>query len=267
MYKKTDIVKGHKISGGKFNSTLRPVQKQELNTTKSSDPTSSLDILIAETIDYYSHLQPAIFHFSISKNDNSKLTPANGIIDLSIPIIPICFNTNSRVEMEEFMKAASTPASLENKLSKIPENEIEDRIEGARSTAMNYILFALGERYNVAKQSNDQKTMDQIANLAVIKENEFDLELCSMVIEKKKTKDQLSRAHYAAGYNFYVKTEAEYDRLLNILNRYSYYDIQQEINQENIKHTKDGVPKVSKESKIEMPKIIHISNEGQPGEE
>ena len=63
------------------------------------------------------------------------------------------------------------------------------------------------------------------------------------------------------------KTEAEYDRLLNILNRYSYYDIQQEINQENIKHTKDGVPKVSKESKIEMPKIIHISNEGQPGEE
>ena len=166
----------------------RPVDTIEFFNSRISDGTKSMRIYIEGLFDYASQDgYPKLIHFYVTKNDNHKLTESNSVIELTIPIMPVTCNINSRESINSFIKTAKSPAIVSQNYSEMDPAEREKRITQNTQKVMTYITTQLALRYLLAKRNNDKIIMKQIENMAIMKEQQFDFDLFEKIAHNPKT--------------------------------------------------------------------------------
>ena len=231
----------------------RVIGNVEFAVTKTSDLTENMDIYCDSFCKYVSEDGfPKILHFFVTKNSNTLLTEKNGLLDLEIPIIPAAWNTKSTASMQDFVMNAKSSEEIKKRVQETPIQVREKRKNSDTAKMLNYIKYELGLRYSLAKDQNDQNTMQIISGLKMMQN--FDLELLSLIAHNPsqvtKTSDgrcfltfsngstaDISKKQYAAvgpyvnNLKVHDKTKKEYIHLMSILEDYKYYDIQQVLNE------------------------------------
>lgn len=237
-------------------STKRPIAYKTLTSNLTNDSTNALlsyfETEIAESS--VSGL-PAIVKFQLIKNTNLNLTKENGLLNLTIPIIPVCYDINSTRSLAEFIADAKEPKFSAQKTQTTESDVFEKRLNSYANKIMIYVKNELALRYALAKNNTDQKTMDLISNLDVMKN--IDLELYAhllagptSLIETKTgdksnayilgyedgskefiTKEQFRMANsYFRFMNDYNRAQKKMFALTKALSDYENYDITHEKN-------------------------------------
>lgn len=189
------------VSDGRVKSFIRPatrvIRNIDFSNSASMDATSSMDIFLGGLVKYAGEDGiPASLHFYVTKNDNTNLTERNGVLELRIPVIPVAWNINSRESMNSFVRDAKNPESITEAYENMPVDERERRVDQYTSKIYNYIKTELAIRYLVAKNNKDKVIMNQIKNLSVMKESNFDFELFEAITKNPKTLRHKAGNHY-----------------------------------------------------------------------
>lgn len=167
----------------KTNATKRPITHKILTSNIEYDSTKNLLTYIqSEIADCSVNGLPSIIKIQLIKNTNMNLTKENGLLNLSIPIIPVCYNFDSSRSLSEFISDAKEPHISAEKTKHMDSETFEKRINSYANKVMIYVKNELALRYTIAKNNNDQKTMKQIKGLAVM-EN-IDLDLYALLIKE-----------------------------------------------------------------------------------
>ncbi len=171
-----------------INSTKRHINTIEFHNTATSDGTGSMRTYIEGLINFAGvDGFPTSFHFYVTKNKNPSLTDANKVIELTIPIFPVVCNVNSRESINSFIKNAGSPEVVKAMYEQMPPADINARITQYANKIMNYITTELALRYLVAKSNGDKIIMNQIRNLKVMKDQDFDFKLFEAIANNPKT--------------------------------------------------------------------------------
>ena len=191
--KREEAISKNRINGN-IPASERPIDTIEFFNTKSSDGTSSMKTYISSIIDYAGQNGfPTKLHFYVTKNDNKKLTDANCIIDLTIPIIPVLWSLKSRESINHFIRTAKNPSEVAKKYQEMDPAVKNQKIEEYTQKIITYITTELALRYVIANTNNDEATKKQISNMQILKEQEFDLKLFEAITynpkEIKRKKD------------------------------------------------------------------------------
>lgn len=155
----------------KFNRDGRFVKEVEFHNTANSDGTKSFRTFLSSLVYYtLSDKYPTRIHFYITKNANSKLSEANQILDLYLPIIPPIYDTSNESSLGSFVKNGPD-------FPETPSETIERRAEKEIDRLMTYLTFELANRFLKAKKTGDKVIMNQIRNLSIMEDEKFDFEL------------------------------------------------------------------------------------------
>lgn len=272
-------------TGNEFSAIERPVDTIEFFNSRISDGTKSMPIYIAGLFDYASQDgYPKVIHFYVTKNDNHKLTASNSVVDLTIPIMPVTCNTSSRESINSFIKTAKSPAIVSQNYSEMDPAEREKRISQNTQKVMTYITTQLALRYLLAKKHNDKIIMNQISDMAIMKEQKFDFDLFEAIAHNPKTlrrkKDgaylvfdangqealilitdaQADKyAEYKDSIDKFPTIEKQFTTLNSDIETYRFYDI----NESKTNHTIGGH---SIKNKMRGSTVIAVKP-SQPGEE
>ncbi len=243
-------------------ATKRPVSSTAIFSNKEYDNTDNFNIFLHSLVSYatFDGL-PSRVQFYITKNNNSKLTKENGLLNLNIPIIPACYDINSVRSLSDFVSNAKSPAVIQNNIDQINPDIIQRRIRIYANKMLNYIKNEIAKRYATAKKNNDTATMRQLSKLDVMKD--FDLELYSLlldmpsqIVENKNeistqknkyvlvyadgrivpiSKDQYHSINsYAHSYNRYQKDQQKFYSLSKVIEDYENYDITKELHESTV---------------------------------
>ena len=236
--KNTGIVNNRRVGAGYTWAQLRPVLETTFYTNANFDSTKSFILPFSNDYADYSTGIPRIFHFQVIKNENIKITKANGILDLTIPILPVGWDTNSKQDMDDFVKNAKDPEAIKNQCYGLTDKEYSRRINEGIVEAYNFILFSLAERYAEALKSGDKNTAALIKNMAIMQESGFNFNEFLKLMQNKSNYAVSANPQFGTAYVSYLKAKDKYQELLNVLQEYRTYDAKNEIKDQNTAHTK-----------------------------
>ncbi len=202
-------------------ATKRVLRTHEFAVTRDADTTHSMETFLAGVVDYVSQDGiPTIFHFYLTKNGNMKLTDENGLLNLNIPMIPVAWNTASDKQLEDFKKSAVSTAEIKKRVQALNPAEYEIRVNQDTKKMYNFIRHELGNRYLIAKENADPKTMAIISKLDVMKDFDFDT---LDALNHRQTTHAPQRV--LLDYSDYLKTKQKYMKLLRVMQEYRDYNI------------------------------------------
>ncbi len=189
------------VSDGRIENYLRPyervIRNLEFPCTATSDETSYMQIYLGAQVKYACEDgYPSVLHFFLTKNDNANITARNGLLDLQIPIIPVVWNINSRESLNSFIRDAKNPTETSEAYDNMPKEERDRRVNQYAEKIYNYIKTELAIRYLVAKGKGDKVVMNQIRNMKIMKEANFDFELFEAITKNPKTLRHKGGSHY-----------------------------------------------------------------------
>lgn len=234
--KNVEIIDGKKGGENYTNAQFRTVTETTITSNLRIDETKTFALWLNSEFDHYSDKFPNILHYRLIKNNNSNLTNANGLLDISIPILPVMYNTNSPSDLHEFIVNGNEKTFKAGKAN-FTREEYEKRINKNSVEALNYILFSLAERYHIAEINNDKNTMELISNLSIIKENLFDLNCYSLIQENKHSYSFTTDPIYALAYSKFEDTKEKYAELIKAVNLYRQYDVRKELESRSTNHS------------------------------
>lgn len=237
--KNTEIVNHKRVGGNYTMAQLRPVIEKYFTVNKSYDSTKNFILSFAsDYADYSVNHPPVVYYFQVIKNDNPQATKPNCISSLSIPIIPVGWDKNSKQDMDDFVKNASSMDSIKNKCLALNDEQYSERINENIVEAYNYILFSLAERYAEAAKSGDNATASMIKNLAIMQDSKFDFESLQKLQKNKSNFSLAPNPQFGMAYASYKKIQEKYRELMNVLNEYRVYDTKRELDEQKTAHTK-----------------------------
>ncbi len=277
------------VSDGRIEGFLKPLERVVRNAdfpcTASIDQTSHMNIFLGGAVKFAAEDgYPTLLHFFVTKNNNANLTKANGILDLTIPIIPIVWNINSRESLNSFIRDAKVPAINAEAYENMPKDESERRIDQYAEKIYNYIKTELAIRYLVAKNHGDKIVMNQIKNMKIMNDCNFDFDIFEAITKGPKTLRHKGGNHYLIFDNNgkedyvqisdtqakiypsyrenldkYISTRKQFIELKNAIESYKTYDID-EFEQ---KHTIDShsLNNVIRGGKVVSPKKVPKQSE------
>ena len=180
-----------------FPATERHVGQAEFFNTSAVDNTSSMRTFVAGLVHYAGEDGfPTKFHFYLTKNRNMNLTDSNKLVSLRIPIIPVVWNINSRESVNSFIKNGKDPRTVSELYDSMDKAEKEQRIQQYTNKIMTYITTELALRYIVAKRNGDKLIMDQISELKMMEEQDFDFDLFEAIINNPKGLRHKTDGHF-----------------------------------------------------------------------
>lgn len=240
----------------------RLVHSKTIYSNATTDGTRDLGLFLNSEMGYFTEIGvPYRLNFYITKNSNPNLTKENGLLDLTIPIIPACYDIKSSMSLSEFVSQAKNSEIIANKYDSIDSEIIDKRINSYVNKIIVYIKNEIAIRYAIAKENKDSKTMQLLSNLDIMKG--FDLELYSLLLKQPTkivesrvdvstqnnkyvlvfedgtitpiTKQQYKSINsYIYNYNRYVKIAEKFYSLSKIMNDYENYDITKELHESTV---------------------------------
>ena len=180
-----------------FAATERHVGQAEFFNTSAFDNTASMRTFVSALVNYAGEDGfPTKFHFYLTKNRNMNLTDSNKLVSLRIPIIPVVWNINSRESVNSFIKNGKEPQKVAELYAAMDRDDKEQRIEQYTSKIMTYITTELALRYIVAKRNGDKLIMDQISELKMMQEQDFDFDLFEAIVNNPKGLRHKTDGHF-----------------------------------------------------------------------
>ena len=167
----------------------RYVGETQFNISATNDNTSHFRTFLKDTIDKSGEQGfPSRLLFYITNNSNNKLTQENKILAKTLPIFPPLFNPNPNSPSisknnDTFVRLATSPASIQKSYYGLDPDAKESYIDESADLLMSYLLSEIGTRYSLAKKYGDAKTMKQLRSLAMLKEEDFSLEIFDLVLK------------------------------------------------------------------------------------
>ena len=240
----------------------RLVYSKKVYSNANIDGTRELELFLNSELGYFSEIGvPYRLNFYITKNSNQNLTKENGLLNLTIPIIPACYDIKSTMSLSEFVSQAKTSEIIANKYADTDSEILDKRINNYVNKIILYIKHEIAMRYAIAKENKDPKTMHLLSSLAIMKD--FDLELYSLLIKQPvrivESKADISTQNnkymlvfadgsiapiskkqyrsinsYIYNFNRYVKTTEKFYSLSKVLNDYENYDITKELHEATV---------------------------------
>lgn len=236
-----------------FKPEQRPVREIEFACTSNSDGTTAMEIFLGGLVKYAGEDgYPTVLHFYLTKNENINLTERNKVLDLRIPIISVAWNINSRESMNSFIRDAKNISLNKQKYLNMPKEERNQKENQYTEKLYNFIKTELAIRYIHAKNHNDKIIMNQIKNLRVMKDSNFDYDLFEAITKAPKCLRHKNKSHYliyekdgnedyvqindnqAKIYNSYrenldryISSRKQLIELNNVINSYKTYDIEE----------------------------------------
>ena len=189
------------VSDGRIKNYFKPrkrvVRNLEFPCTATMDETSYMQIYLGAQVKFAGEDgYPSILHFYLTKNDNTNITARNGLLDLQIPIIPVLWNINSRESLNSFIRDAKEPKETSMAYENMEKAERDRRANQYAEKIYNYIKSELAIRYIIAKNKGDKVVMNQIRNMKIMKEANFDFELFEAITKNPKTLRHKGGSHY-----------------------------------------------------------------------
>lgn len=230
--KKTEIIDGHKAGDGYTWAQFRHIDEVlPLFINENVDTSDYARIHFYNMVEDYSKYAPSLLHLQIIKNKNLEVTKNNALLDLVVPVLPVGYMTNNENDYEKLI-LSGTPENIKQENEALSPEEHKKRIKEHSDEALNYFLFSVAERYYVAMQNNDKKTMNMLAGLKVFDEINFDLD--SFVKLKNGESVDLG---FTMAYKSYLNTQEKYNKLKRVLKSYREYEVRQELEEKNTLHS------------------------------
>lgn len=230
--KNTEIIDGKWVGAGKTMAQFRRIDEvSPFSINENGDTSNFARIHFYNMVEYYSEYAPSLLHLQIIKNKNSKVTKNNALLDLVVPVLPIGYMTNNENDYEKLI-LNGTPENIKQEKEALSPKESDRRIKEYSDEAFNYFLFSIAERYYVAMQNNDKKTMNMLAGLKVFDKINFDLD--SFV---KLKNDESVDLGFTMAYKSYLDTQKKYNKLKRVLISYREYEVRKELEEKNTLHS------------------------------
>lgn len=222
-----EIRKGRRL--GSLDGKKRGLAVASFGLTKTSDNSSGLGIMLYDKVDWASAIgSPVNLNFYLTNNSTSHITPANGLVNLNIPIIPVIWDTDKAADLEDFVKNgrdhhanAEKYEAMDSKLARFRKEEYAAEIE-------NYILFEFGIRYAKAVKQGDANAAEIIKNLKMMKS--FDFALCSNIVNDRVKSVTPENLPFIKSFKQYITTKDKFQKLNRTVEDYVYYDVDRAIN-------------------------------------
>ncbi len=233
----------------------RKIETIDMHTTRESDMTAFLPTYLANLVEKVSkNGVPANLHFYVTKNNNINLTPENQVISLNIPIFPISYRLTHEGSVHRFIKDSKEPGKTSARYEQMTDKDIQEGIDTYVNNIMVYITAELAQRHIDAKKNKKESIAQQIENIDMMKDQQFDFKLFSLVASNPKTLvrktegtflvfDNNGRAllhkltpeqekmykGYKANFKRYKEISAQFASLQSDLSAYQNYDLMQAI--------------------------------------
>ena len=225
-----EIRKGRRI--GSLDGNKRHVAELAFGLSKTSDNSSGLGIMLHDKVDWASVTgSPVDLHFYLTNNSTNHITPANGIVDLHLPIIPVIWDTDSDKDLEDFVKNGREASDNAKKFEEMDEKTARLRIEEYTAELENYILFEFGLRYAKAMKNNDVSSAEIIKKLKMMKN--FDFDLCSKIYNDQVQTISPEQLPFIKAFKQYLTTKNKFQKLSKTMENYIYHDVDRAINGES----------------------------------
>ncbi len=159
----------------------RRVASNTIFANKEMDLTSHFDLFLQNLILTTSaDGLPSRLLFYVTKNRNSNLTNDNKIISLTIPIIPVAYNTKSARSLSNFVTNADSCETIARLHQETNPEIIRKREVAYYNSIMAYLKGHLAFAYMSAEQNHDKNAMNIIKSLKFMQG--FDFELASLIL-------------------------------------------------------------------------------------
>lgn len=230
--KNTEIIDGHKAGEGYTWAQFRPIgEATPVFINAEIDMSDFMRMHFYNVFEDNSKHYPSLLHINIIKNKSLSVTKDNALIYLSIPVLPVGYMTENAEDYEKLIKYG-TLENINQENNALSPEEHKKRIKEHSDEALNYFLFSIAERYYVAMQNNDEKTMTMLKNLKVFKEINFDFDS----FEKLKNGESVDLG-FTMAYKSYLNTQEKYNKLMRVLKNYREYEVRQELEERKTVHS------------------------------
>ncbi len=156
--------------------TKRNVASINMSVNQTHDDTNDFEQKIKEILDNATlNGSPARLNFQIIKNSNPNLTKENGLLNLTIPIIPAGYSADSSYSLAEFVSLAKNSEEMIKKAKSVKPEELDRRAKRYAQRITSYIKHEIAQRYAVAKDNHDKNAMKLISSIDLMKGFDFDL--------------------------------------------------------------------------------------------
>lgn len=226
-----EIRKGRRL--GSLDGKKRGLAISTFGLTKTSDNSSGLDIMLYDKVDWASAIgSPVNLNFYLTNNSTGHITPTNGLVNLNIPIIPVIWDTDSPLDLEDFVKNGRDTRANAQKYQEMDEKLAKFRKEEYAAEIENYILFEFGIRYAKALKQGDQNAADIIKNLIMMKD--FDFGLCCDIVNDNVKSVTPENLPFIKSFKQYITTKEKFQKLNKTVEDYVYFDVDRAINGETL---------------------------------
>ena len=189
-------------------------------STARADETKSISTYlfneIKATLDTKS---PAILNFQVSTGETltTRISKINRVLDINIPLIPVCYNLVDSKEINNFFKTG-TPDKIASKTNAMTSEEIDKRCEKYTNRVLNLVYFSLARVYVQSLHTNDQKRLDVIRNLDMMQG--FDFKSLETLVEAGfiLLTDDKGRYYINKNHKSVELSASEYNKLNKMLN-------------------------------------------------
>ena len=226
-----EIRKGRRI--GSLDGKKRNLANVSFGLSKTSDNSSGLGIMLYDKVDWASVIgSPVNLNFYLTNNSTGHLTQTNGLVNLNIPILPVIWDTDSPLDLEDFVKNGRNTRANAQKYEEMDEKLARFRKEEYAAEIENYILFEFGIRYAKALKQGDQNAADIIKNLIMMKD--FDFGLCCDIVNDNVKSVTPENLPFIKSFKQYITTKEKFQKLNKTVEDYVYFDVDRAINGETL---------------------------------
>jgi hypothetical protein len=226
-----EIRKGRRI--GSLDGKKRNLANVSFGLSKTSDNSSGLGIMLYDKVDWASVIgSPVNLNFYLTNNSTGHLTQTNGLVNLNIPILPVIWDTDSPLDLEDFVKNGRDTRANAQKYEEMDEKLARFRKEEYAAEIENYILFEFGIRYAKALKQGDQNAADIIKNLIMMKD--FDFGLCCDIVNDNVKSVTPENLPFIKSFKQYITTKEKFQKLNKKVEDYVYFDVDRAINGETL---------------------------------